>query len=86
MPVRRTAAKRGSASTKSRILKKIAKELKKLHHGPRGIDQYAKNPTYDKGGVYGKGDFLKSDPAKKGKSKPWKSKAKSKAKRARAKR
>ena len=54
------------ATIKSSILNKIAAE-RAMVGGGVSLDSYYKNPNYDKGGVYGKGDdpvFGKSDPPK----------------------
>lgn len=54
------------ATIKSSIIKKIAAEVA-LAGGGVALDSYYKNPNYDKGGVYGKGNdpvFGKSDPPK----------------------
>lgn len=48
---------------RSSILKKIATEVA-MAGGAVALNSYYKNPEYDKGGVYGKGDFGKSDPPK----------------------
>ena len=47
------------ANLKRQILATIMKEMMV---SPTGLDAYYKNPDYDKGGLYGKGDFGKSDP------------------------
>jgi hypothetical protein len=49
------------ANIKRQIIATIAREVE--IGGLAGLDQYYKNPGYDKGGLYGKGDFGKSDPA-----------------------